>query len=45
MAQAEAVWVQSLLDELTAGTFPHLDAWRSFHETGQMPPEFAELEE
>ena len=44
MTRAEIAWVQSLLDELTAGTFPHLDAWRSFHETGQMPPEFAELE-
>jgi DNA-binding PadR family transcriptional regulator len=44
MTRAEAVWVRSLLDELTAGTFPHLDAWRSFHETGQMPPEFADLE-
>ncbi len=44
MTRAEADWVRSLLDELTAGTFPHLDAWRSFHETGQMPPEFAELE-
>jgi DNA-binding PadR family transcriptional regulator len=44
MTRAEADWVRSLLDELTAGTFPHLGAWRSFHETGQMPPEFAELE-
>jgi DNA-binding PadR family transcriptional regulator len=45
MTQAEADWTQSLLDELTAGTFPHLDAWRKFHETGQMPSEFAELED
>jgi DNA-binding PadR family transcriptional regulator len=44
MTQAEADWTRSLLDELTAGTFPHLDAWRRFHETGQMPSEFAELE-
>jgi DNA-binding PadR family transcriptional regulator len=44
MTRAEADWVRSLLDQLTAGTFPHLDAWRSFHETGQMPPEFADLE-
>ena len=42
MTRAEADWVRSLLDELTAGTFPHLDAWRSFHETGQMPTEFVE---
>jgi DNA-binding PadR family transcriptional regulator len=44
MTRAEADWVRSLLDELTAGTFPHLDAWRNFHETGHLPPEFAELE-
>lgn len=44
MTRAEADWVRSLLDELTAGIFPHLDAWRRFHETGQMPPEFADLE-
>jgi len=44
MTQAEMEWTTSLLDELTAGTFPHLDAWRKFHETGQMPPDFADLE-
>jgi DNA-binding PadR family transcriptional regulator len=45
MAQAEADWSRSLLDELSTGTFPHLDAWRSFHETGRMPAEFDELED
>jgi DNA-binding PadR family transcriptional regulator len=44
MTQAETEWTAALLDELTAGTFPHLDAWRKFHESGQMPPEFADLE-
>jgi DNA-binding PadR family transcriptional regulator len=44
MTNAEIDWTRSLLDELSAGTFPHLDAWRRFHETGQMPSEFAELE-
>ena len=29
MMQAEAKWTRSLLDELSAGTFPHLDAWRT----------------
>jgi len=42
MTRAEADWTRSLLDELTAGTFPHLDAWRQFHETGQMPAEFTD---
>ena len=44
MTQAETDWTRSLLDELSAGTFPYLDAWRKFQETGEMPSEFAELE-
>jgi hypothetical protein len=37
---AEAEWLRGLLKELTDGTFPGLDAWRHFHETGQLPDEF-----
>jgi DNA-binding PadR family transcriptional regulator len=44
MTRAEIDWTRSLLDELSNGTFPHLDAWQKFHETGQMPFEFTELE-
>jgi DNA-binding PadR family transcriptional regulator len=44
MTRAEADWTRSLLDELSTGTFPQLDVWRKFHETGAMPSEFAELE-
>jgi DNA-binding PadR family transcriptional regulator len=33
LAEAEAGWIGSLLDELSSGTFPGLDAWRRFHET------------
>ena len=40
MTRAEAEWTRSLLAELSAGTFPHLDAWRAFHETGRMPTAF-----
>ena len=42
MGQAEADWTRSLLDELSAGTFPHLDAWRRWHETGDIPAEFTQ---
>ena len=42
MTRAEVDWTRSLLDELTAATFPHLDAWRQFHETGQTPAEFTD---
>jgi hypothetical protein len=37
MRRAEADWVRALLKEFTDGTFPGLDDWRQFHETGQLP--------
>jgi DNA-binding PadR family transcriptional regulator len=37
---AEAEWVRGVLKEFTDGTFPGLDAWRRYQETGQMPEEF-----
>jgi len=43
ITEAEADWTRSLLDELAGGTFPHLDAWQKWHETGHMPAEFAEV--
>ncbi len=43
--EAEAAWIGRLLAELTSGTYPGLDAWRTFHETGEMPPELIELAE
>jgi DNA-binding PadR family transcriptional regulator len=45
MTQAEADWTRSLLDELSSGTFPHLDVWRRWHESGDIPAEFTELAE
>jgi DNA-binding PadR family transcriptional regulator len=45
MTQAEADWTRSLLDELSAGTFPQLDVWQRWHETGAVPAEFTELAE
>jgi DNA-binding PadR family transcriptional regulator len=45
MQDAEAAWIRSLLAELTSGTYSGLDAWRAFHETGEMPAELTELAE
>jgi DNA-binding PadR family transcriptional regulator len=45
MQDAEAAWIRSLLAELTSGTYPGLDGWRAFHETGEMPAELTELAE
>jgi len=43
--EAEAAWLRGLLAELTAGTYPGLDVWRAFHETGEVPAELTELAE
>ncbi|MFI5929184.1 PadR family transcriptional regulator [Micromonospora sp. NPDC051543] len=40
---AEATWLRALLAELTSGSYPGLDFWRAFHETGEIPPELTEL--
>ncbi|MGC4854527.1 PadR family transcriptional regulator [Micromonospora sp. DT4] len=40
---AEAAWLRALVAELTAGSYPGLDTWRAFHETGEMPAELTEL--
>ena len=45
MTRAEIDWTRSLLDELSTGAFPHLDAWRRWHENGHIPAEFTELAE
>lgn len=39
LQRAEVEWVEALLAELADGSFPGLDLWRRFHETGEIPPE------
>ncbi|MFI7444682.1 PadR family transcriptional regulator [Nonomuraea indica] len=34
MREAEAGWTRRLLADLTGGSFPDLDEWRRFHESG-----------
>jgi hypothetical protein len=43
MTVAEAEWTRSLVDDLSAGTFPLLDVWRHWHESGSIPTELSEL--
>ncbi|MEK8109653.1 hypothetical protein NKG94_44645 [Micromonospora sp. M12] len=45
MRAAEAAWLRALLAELTSGSYPGLDTWRAFHETGEIPAELTELAE
>jgi len=42
---AEADWLRGLVAELRDGSFPGLAQWRTFHETGFLPPELAALAE
>jgi DNA-binding PadR family transcriptional regulator len=44
LRRAEAEWVRGLLKELTDGTFPNLEAWRRYHETGEFPVELINIE-
>jgi len=43
MRRAEADWVRALLKEFTDGTFPGLDDWRQFHQTGRLPDDVLAL--
>jgi heme A synthase len=45
LQEAEATWVRTLLAEFTSGTYPGLDMWRAYHETGEVPQELADLAE
>ncbi|MGW7648779.1 PadR family transcriptional regulator [Streptomyces bobili] len=42
MVEAQAQWVRGFLDEIRQGSLPGVDAWRRFHETGELPAEFTE---
>lgn len=43
--EAEAGWIDALLDDITSGRFADLEAWRAFHDSGAIPPGYTELSE
>ncbi|MEU9468694.1 PadR family transcriptional regulator [Streptomyces avermitilis] len=45
MVEAQAEWVRGFLRELHDGSLAGVEAWRRFHETGEIPPGFQDLEE
>ncbi|MCX4583316.1 PadR family transcriptional regulator [Streptomyces sp. NBC_01481] len=45
MLEAEAEWVRGFLKEVEHGTYQGVAEWRTFHETGELPPEFKELQQ
>jgi DNA-binding PadR family transcriptional regulator len=42
---AQSQWLRGLLTELVEGTISGIDSWRRMRETGEVAPEFEELEE
>jgi DNA-binding PadR family transcriptional regulator len=42
LREAEGEWIRRLLKELADGSIPGVEAWRQYHETGQLPDEFRE---
>jgi DNA-binding PadR family transcriptional regulator len=42
MRDAELAWVRRLVREFEDGTFPGLDGWRHWHQTGEFPAEYLE---
>ncbi|MEV0221458.1 PadR family transcriptional regulator [Streptomyces sp. NPDC050704] len=44
MVEAQVEWLRGFLKELREGTLTGVKEWRTFQETGEMPPEFQELE-
>jgi DNA-binding PadR family transcriptional regulator len=45
MRVAQSQWLRGLLTELVEGTISGIDSWRRMRETGEVAPEFEELEE
>ena len=45
MRLAQAKWVRGILRELVEGTIDGIETWRQIHETGEIPPEYKELDE
>jgi DNA-binding PadR family transcriptional regulator len=45
MRVAQAGWLRGVIGEIVEGTMSGVDTWRRMHETGEVPPEFLELDE
>ncbi len=43
LRRAETEWVRGLLKEFTDGTFPGIQDWQRFHDTGEVPEEIRAL--
>jgi DNA-binding PadR family transcriptional regulator len=43
MDKAQAEWVRGMLDEMETGALPGFQELRKLHDTGEIPPEYAEI--
>ena len=43
LRRAETEWVREVLKEFTDGTFPGLEDWQRFHDTGELPDDIQAL--
>jgi DNA-binding PadR family transcriptional regulator len=43
MQEAELTWVRGIVAEFEDGSFPGLDGWARWHETGELPPEIVAM--
>jgi DNA-binding PadR family transcriptional regulator len=43
LRRAETEWVRGVLKEFTDGTFPGLEDWQRFHDTGEVPADIKAL--
>ena len=42
LLEAEAGWVRDIVEQLSTGTFPDQASWLRFHQTGEVPTDFAD---
>ncbi|MFG2956983.1 PadR family transcriptional regulator [Streptomyces sp. NPDC048291] len=45
MLEAQTDWVRGFVREIRDGSLPGVEGWRRFHETGEVPPEFTEVDQ
>ncbi|MFD7067316.1 PadR family transcriptional regulator [Streptomyces sp. NPDC059913] len=45
MREAQLEWISAFRDELVAGTVSGIEEWKSFHETGEIPSDWQDLDE
>lgn len=45
MIEAQLEWIRGFVKELTDSTISGIEEWKSFHETGEVPQDWQDLDE